>query len=561
MNNLIDIYGGKDKLAKAIRNVGVFSRFDSWVNSLTGQGTSRDKRAATVFGTPKRVSQNHALLDDIYHGNDLGRKIVDLYVEEQTRNWVTLRIADDGGAGKSADIMQAMRDLDVRKEITDALAWSRLFGGGAIIIIADDGRKMSEPLDVDNLKAIKHIHAVDRWQLSQTDYYTADDEEVDDDFRKIGRPKTYILTEGQTSKEIHESRVLRFEGARTTYRRWRENGQWSDSIFEAVYVALRDFDSGWQGAHTVMQDFSQGVYKISGLANLLASDNDDLVMKRLQQIDVTRSHARAIAIDAENEEFTTQGAAVTGLADLMEMSMLRLSAAVDIPVTRLFGRSASGLAATGEHDETNFENKIKNEQTTKLIPRLEYLVSLIMASKEGPTGGVIPENWSIDPNPLSSPTDKEKAETRKINADADKVYIDAGVLVQTEVRESRFGGDEYGSEITLDESVDIEAREEERAAQESARLEKQMQANEQNEEKKQDAAGYQIRQDSTELCSNCGNHGAGKCQRWDFYTDRGHGCDDYTERKSDSVIVHIERKADSADAGAGKVVKIRGSNV
>ncbi len=67
------------------------------------------------------------------------------------------------------------------------------------------------------------------------------------------------------------------------------------------------------------------------------------------------------------------------------------------------------------------------------------------------------KNWSVKPRPLWQLTEKEKAETRKIQADTDAVYLDRQVLKSTEVRSSRFGGDTYSSETVLsaeDSSID-----------------------------------------------------------------------------------------------------------
>ncbi len=555
-NKLVDIFGGKEQLAKAIRSVGSMTRLDTWVNGLTGLNTSRDKTSATTFSLKKAsITQNSKLLDGIYHETDLGRKIVDIYADEQTRNWVTLSIQDENGADMAGDVMNKMRDLNARQVFTEALAWARLYGGAGVIMSVDDGKKMNEPLDVDSIKNVNFIHAVDRWQLSALTHYTTEDPETDEDFRRVGMPKIYTLNDGQTNKEIHESRIIRFEGVRTAKQRWRQNQQWSDSVFESVFQTLSKFDAGFDGAIGTMQNFSQGIYKIKGLANLLASDQDELVLKRLMMIDQTRSDQRAIAIDADDEEFTTQGAAVTGLADIIDRGMMRLSAATDIPVTRLFGRSAAGMNATGEGDEKNFEAKIETEQEVNLVPRVEYLISILMASSEGPTEGVMPESWNVRPNPLTTPSDKERAETRKVNAETDQIYLNAGVLVQTEVRQSRWGSDEYGTEIVLDETVDLEAREEEKQAKEEARMQRQLEMQQANEENKEDAHGYEIKNDGS-LCSNCAFSAVGRCQRWDFDYDRGHGCDDFKEGEPQDLSVNtVERKSD-----AESLVKLRGRN-
>ena len=61
-------------------------------------------------------------------------------------------------------------------------------------------------------------------------------------------------------------------------------------------------------------------------------------------------------------------------------------------------------------------------------------------------------------NPLDIPTDKEASETRKIDAETFKIYVDMGALdAVDEVRTSVFGGDHYSREIKLDPSLDLKA--------------------------------------------------------------------------------------------------------
>jgi hypothetical protein len=77
-----------------------------------------------------------------------------------------------------------------------------------------------------------------------------------------------------------------------------------------------------------------------------------------------------------------------------------------------------------------------------------------MLSKEGPTKGKVLDDWSLEFNPLWQPTEQETVEMRNKQAETDKIYIEQQVLTPEEVTLSRFGGDEY----SIETSVDLEAR-------------------------------------------------------------------------------------------------------
>ena len=429
------------------------ARVDDWQNAITGLGTSRDKRSYSEFGASNRISQNHTALDEMYHGNGMVRRICDIYADEQTKKWFTLQVQDSDMDEKvAAAVTQELQSLKARERVSDAIVWARLFGGSVILIGVDDGHEQSEPLSMDAIKSVDWLRVCDRFEAIPFAWYTSTDEDAPEE--KIGDVKQYLISRGSTGEQtiVHESRTIRFDGVRTSKRKQCENNGWNDSAIESIYETLRDFDSSFRSMSNLLQDFSQGIYKMKGLANMLAGDGEGVIMKRLLQLDLGRSIARAIPMDVD-EDFQRHGAQVNGLAELLEKSMLRLSADTGIPITRLFGQSAKGLSATGEGDENDFINAVQSMQETKLRPRLEYLIELIMLSSDGPTGGNIPEGWAIKFNPLKQKSGKEDAEERKIVAETDKIYIESGVVSQNEVRVSRYAGAEYSAETSLDDDA------------------------------------------------------------------------------------------------------------
>jgi hypothetical protein len=66
------------------------------------------------------------------------------------------------------------------------------------------------------------------------------------------------------------------------------------------------------------------------------------------------------------------------------------------------------------------------------------------------TSGGEPENWGIKYRSLWQPTDSEKAEVRLKMAQVDRAYIDMGVLNASDVLASRFAGDEYSLDTTVE---------------------------------------------------------------------------------------------------------------
>jgi phage-related protein (TIGR01555 family) len=228
------------------------------------------------------------------------------------------------------------------------------------------------------------------------------------------------------------------------------NSGWADSVYTSMKETLQDFGISWHSVTHLLQDFSQAVLKMKGLADAIAQQEGNLVLDRMTAMDLCRSVARAVPIDSEDEDFIRVVTPMSGLADVLDRLMLRMAEAGEMPVTLLFGQSPAGLNATGESDIRFFYDGIKASQEETVRPRIDRLLDVLFASKAGPTKGTEPENWSYEFNPLWQETDSQRAETRKAQAEADVMYIENGVLDEEEVAMSRFGGDTYSSETVLD---------------------------------------------------------------------------------------------------------------
>src|SRR5690606_8140739 len=113
-------------------------------------------------------------------------------------------------------------------------------------------------------------------------------------------------------------------------------------------------------------------------------------------------------------------------------------------------RSPGGLNATGDADFDGYHEMVEGLQRTRLTPALERIVSLIYAQS---SFSKPPEDWTISWPALESPTDKEIAEVRKANAEAEakemvalEAAVGLGLVSQEEAREYLTELERYGLE-------------------------------------------------------------------------------------------------------------------
>jgi phage-related protein (TIGR01555 family) len=468
-------------------------RMDGWQNALTGIGSVlTDKRLSTEFRLDLVTSE---VAEQLWRGDDLAARIVETWPSEMLREGYEITVssekkteagdtveralergdslgwierkrkrvdAAEKGMKLATQVRTKLEELDANTALHTVLSYRRAYGGGAILMGANDGSTdLMLPLDEERVSEVNFLTTLEPRELIPL-YYYADPRAPKFGSVAIwhlqtvapGAPQpsagTQVGAFGVTNCYVHESRLIIFQGAKVTRRVSMEvHSGWGDSIFSRVNRVLSDFNVSYASAGILVHDFAQAVFKIKGLAEAMGMDKDDLLKIRMRAVELSRSTARAILIDSE-EEFKREQTPVTGLPELLETFMARLAAAADMPLTLLMGQSPGGLNATGDSDIRFFYDRVASAQEKDLRPALERLIRIIFRSLGG-----IPEQWDLTFHPLWQPTDKESAEARKIQAETDDIYFAMGALSAGEIAKNRFGGEKYSFET----KIDFDARE------------------------------------------------------------------------------------------------------
>ena len=445
-----------------------------WQNCITGLGTfERDKVLQGRFTEPWRVSDPE--LASMFNGNDLCRRIVSGPPMEMLRLGYKLVFPSaQGDQHENANLAEEVQrgELDAR-EVTplllDSMIFTALFGGGGIVVMAQDGRDPSEPLDLENVQTIEGLYFVDRrWLFAHTWYEKLG--------AKYGQVETYQVTNsfgGQVTTIVHESRMIRLEGAPVDILKRRMLQGWTLSELQAPYDVLRQFDSSFQALSNILTDMAQATMKINGLMHMISNDPDTL-NTRMKLTDMMRSSGRMILLDAENEEFERKASPISGMPESLELMMMRVAGAAGtsigraIPQTLLFGRSPQGMNATGDSDFRMFYDGINWRRKNYLEPKLIRLVRILCAAKDSVTRGKIPDRIEIEWPKLWVPSEKEQSEIYLNTSKADTGslgYVGAQVLLPAEVALARF----RGGTLNVETNIDMEAHRKLEAKQDATR--------------------------------------------------------------------------------------------
>lgn len=421
-----DITIHNDRAAAKIRE-------DGWYNAFSQLGARGNSSIQTTFLMNRLLDK--VTLGSLFRSNGLAKKIVTLPANEMTREWINIEGDTDG------EIVKYFENIKLKKAIKELLVIGRLYGGAVLVLGIQDGGMLDEPLRMNTVKSIDFMRVYDRHQVTWNHF----DINSDPNSFNYGNPEYFTITPiniapamsgGGTGFRVHQSRVIRYNGAFLPERESQSQDGWGDSVLQGVFNELRDLGSISGATVSIIEDFVQTILQIDNLADMIASGQESIVKARMDILDMSRSTFNTIFLDSD-EQYTKQSSSVSGLDGLFDKFSTLLSAVTGIPITKLFGQSPAGMNATGESDVRNFYDTIKTNQEDDLLPILERVMEITLAMKDfAKLKGK--DEFSIEFNPLWQLSDVEDSQWKKNIAETDKIYIESSVLSPTEVAKSRF---------------------------------------------------------------------------------------------------------------------------
>ena len=382
---------------------------DAFSNALAriGYGTSNLLEATTYPLT--RLTRNYILMQSLYRSNWIARKVIDAIPEDMLKNWVKLicEIPPE-------DIKDFERTIDktnTQAQILQVLKWGRLFGGaGAVMIIDGHEDRLNEPLDLDTVEpgSYKGLLVFDRWSgiTPNADVNTDTNNPLD-----FGLPVSYhCTTEAAESFDVHASRVLRFIGRDLPSWEKQAEMRWGLSEFEVIYQELVKRDNtSWNIASLIFRANIFGI-RMKDLSQMLSG---------IGKSPAAQQQMNAI-LSAQNQLMSNQGMLIlpeeggieqrtytfAGINDVYLSFMMDIAGAAEIPVSRLYGRTVTGLNQSNEGDEQIYYDSISQKQKRELGPQLKKLFPVIAMS----TWGEIPEDMDFSFPTVRTMTEEERAD-------------------------------------------------------------------------------------------------------------------------------------------------------
>ena len=400
---------------------------DAFSNVLARLGAGTPNLLEGTEYSLQRMSRDFNTLNALYRESWIVRRIIDVIPADMLKNWITITSGLDPDVEKRLSL--TLRRTQLIDKLKRGMQWGRLYGGAlGVMLVKHQGYDLSQALQLDWIMPgdFAGLLIFDRWNGVNPSSELIEDISDPD----YGYPKYYTVTDpaGGGSVKIHHSRVIRFTG--NTLPFWEEIAemQWGASVVESIFDELRKRDNvSWNIAQlTFMANIR--VLKMQDLGQLLAAtDNESQaeLLRTLEAQNMLLNNMGMQVMDAA-DGLETHQYTFGGLADCYQQFIMDISGAAEIPVTRLFGRSPSGLNATGESDLQNYYDMIAEKQESYLRTILNKVLPPFIIS----TLGSLPDDFDFEFDPVAEPSDKERADLAKCGTDNVVAAYNAGLISQ-----------------------------------------------------------------------------------------------------------------------------------
>jgi len=301
------------------------------------------------------VTIDWTILMYAYKSHGIIQTLCDMPVLDALRGGIIIRSdeLDDDDIAEIEDVMDKRGMLDI---VAKALIWTRLFGGGGLIISTD--RPMEEPFDPKQLAKdqILDVYACNRWELMA--------------------PWRVAPTYNFYGKTVDASRVITMSGKEAPYMiRWQLAG-WGMSELERVIEDFNTYIRVKNVIYELLYEAKVDVYHFKDFAaQMLSAEAEQATNRRMQIMNMQKNYNSALLLDKE-DDFDQRQVTFSGLAEIYRESRVELASALRMPMSKLFGIPSTGFSS-GEDDIENYNGMIESEIRRPLRPIIRQVLDLI----------------------------------------------------------------------------------------------------------------------------------------------------------------------------------------
>lgn len=417
---------------------GTKTNYDGLKNILSSVGGDTD--VMTGYKPVGRENFSDDILMKFYRFTGLAKAVIRLPIDSCIRAGFTIK-SDDKEKVKL--IHDELKRINFLKNAKKAMTWNSLFGGSVIIAGVRGTGLLDEPLRPNASKGIDFLRVYRREEIVKNRKINSDPQS-----ERYGLTEFYdILPSIGSSYAVHYTRVVELSGEDVDDTTFIENNYWGDSKMLSMYDQIVRTELTYDSIARATEDYSSFTISIKGLWDAILQDRQSEIRDRLRLFQSTRSSMNVLIHD-DGEEISKITTQLSGLEQTLSAQVSGLSLVSDIPVRLLTGSQSGGLNNNGEGETGDWSETLQDLQIHVYEPIVRYIVDLI-------ANGIGLVDYKLEMNDVGRPTLKQMAEIYDTISSSDEKYIRNKVLHPSEVRTSRFSGENTISvSTTIDSQFD-----------------------------------------------------------------------------------------------------------
>ena len=391
---------------------------DRWENPVSGYGAEGvDPVAATFFQWNRSLSLHE--LDALYK-NWLARRIVqELPNAALQRGFMITSEKNESGAEAVTKLLKKWKtELYVKYLGYQA----RQYGGASKINSIDDGLPSGMPVNWRMVKDIEQVDVIGRFYARPTVFY-ADPYEL----KTFKKPWIYQVTDIAynvpiPTYQVHHERLTWMDGLYLPNHLRIQNWGSGDSVLEIVNEEMKAYGSSIQSLSGTIQDFVIKVFQVEDMEDLLEENEEELAYR--VRMANAQSNVHKTSVIGKDEDLKKISTPITGLPDSVGLLMDAVSAAAQMPKSKLFGHMTGTLgSSSGKYDRGNWDDQVETFQREKAQPAIEDDMKIACAIT-----GTNFEDLTLNWPQVREKGEQEVATIRKTNAEAEKIELENEIM-------------------------------------------------------------------------------------------------------------------------------------
>ena len=373
---------------------------DRQVNSLsdfaTALGSGVTSADTMAFNNRySAVTLNRALLSQSYIEHGILSTLIDLPVDDAMRGGIDL-VCPEMDADDLKKLADEIEKMEILQTYATALKWMRLFGGAGVLI--NIGQDLSKPFNMAMVKEKTPLkfYAADRWELC----YAPAGMGAIDQFSDI----TIDCPYNYYGHVMHKSNVIKLNGKEAPSMLRGQFGGWGMSEIEKILPSFNQYLKHQSVSFELLDEAKCDVFHIEGFNSSIATKNGSaLTAQRIGIAAQIKNYQNALVLDT-TDGYEQKQIQFNGLAEMLTQIRIGLASDLRMPMTKLFGLSASGFNS-GEDDIEVYNSMVETEIRSKVRTGLITMLKIVSQK----TFGYVPETISFNWKPLRMQSSQEQS--------------------------------------------------------------------------------------------------------------------------------------------------------